>query len=366
MGGWLVQRFGFGALAFETVVLGIVLTLIAATALREPTRATLRRGAVTGVRGYASLVSRREVKLVAAVRFLPTIYWGTMTLLLPLLIYRLSQQVIVVSIYSAVSLMLAAACQIGTGRAVDRLGRTLPPIFLTALIPVCGVLAALSARDLTALFAVGVLGTCVAWSISATLPPLVREVAGAAEEGRVLGFLHLLWSAAMFGGTLLAGTLVEVDPALPFAVVAAVNGLTWLAALTLHRQTKARLKAALARRRDNTIPDGVSAADLARDTERILATRPGLDALRTSLCPSLARCVDVFADPRTGWTAAEVKHFRSCPYCFEVGAAMARASSRLARRSTPLEPQPLAPQTERSASLGERLSRAVRRILTSR
>jgi MFS family permease len=178
--------------------------------------------------------------LVATVRFLPTIYWGTMTLLLPLLIYRLSQQVIVVSLYSAVSLLLAAACQIGTGRAVDRLSRTVPPILLTAMIPICAFLAALSARSLTALFAVGVLGTCVAWSISATLPPLVREVTGTAEEGRVLGFLHLLWSAAMFGGTILGGALVEVDPSLPFAVVGVVNTLTWVAALTLHRWSRAR------------------------------------------------------------------------------------------------------------------------------
>ncbi len=94
-----------------------------------------------------------------------------------------------------------------------------------------------------------------------------------------------------------------------------------------------------------------AAEDLTRDTEKILATRPGLDALRTASCPSIARCVEVFTDPRAGWTDRERQHFRSCPYCFEVGTAMARASSRLA------------PRVEERAPPPERLAAAIRRIL---
>jgi MFS family permease len=241
-GGWVVDRLGFGALAYWTVGLGIALTLVAWRFLGEPERTSARRGVAFGLQGYVGLVGRREVILVGAIRFLPTVYWGVMTLLMPLLIYRLSGQVLVASLYSAVSLLLAAASQLATGRAVDRLSRTLPTVLLTALVPPCAVLAAVSSHSLPSLFAVGVVGTCVAWSISATLPPLVREVAGPAEEGRVLGFLHLLWCSAMFGGTMLGGALVDLDPALPFLVVGALNAVTWLAALALHRRARGSVR----------------------------------------------------------------------------------------------------------------------------
>lgn len=236
LGGWVVATFGFRYLAYGTVAFGVLLTLAAWRFLGEPGLTPNRQGVGSGLRGYLGLVRRREVILVGCVRFLPTLYYGVMTLLMPLLIYRLSGQILVVSAYSATSLLLAAASQVATGRAVDRLSRTLPTLLLTALVPISAILAALSSRSLPALLVAGVLGTCVAWSISATLPALVREVAGPAEEGRLLGLFHLLWSGAMFGGTMLAGALVDVDASLPFAVVGVLNSLTWLAALSLHRR----------------------------------------------------------------------------------------------------------------------------------
>ena len=72
-------------------------------------------------------------------------------------------------------------------------------------------------------------------------------------------------------------------------------------------------------------------ADLTREAERLLARRAGLAALRTSSCPQIDRCISFFSDPQAGWTPAEVRHFRSCPYCFEVGLALSRASSRIQR-----------------------------------
>jgi MFS family permease len=232
--GWAVARFGFGALALGLIASGAALTLAAARLLGEPAAAPVeRRGIGSGVRGYGDLLRRPEVRLLGCVRFLPTCYWGVMTLLMPLLVFRLSRSVEVVSLYAAVSLLLAAGCQILTGRVIDSISPTRPPLVLTALVPVCAALAALASSSLPALFATGVMGTCVAWSLSATLPPLAREVAGPAEEGRVLGFLHLLWCTAMLGGTLLAGALVDLSAALPFGLVAALNAPTWLAARAL-------------------------------------------------------------------------------------------------------------------------------------
>jgi len=239
--GWVVARYDFRLLSLGLIACGLALTLAAALLLAEPAGAVAeRRGVRSGIRGYGKLLRRREVRLLGCVRFLPTCYWGVMTLLMPLLVFRLSGDVLTVSLYAAVSLLLAAGCQIVTGRAVDALSRTTPPLVLTALIPVCAGLAALASGSLPALFAAGVLGTCVAWSLSATLPPLVREVAGSAEEGRILGFLHLLWCTAMLGGTVLAGALVDLSAALPFAIVAALNAPTCLATWGLARHIARR------------------------------------------------------------------------------------------------------------------------------
>lgn len=234
--GLIVSRYGFQALSVAFILVSLLVVATAARFLGDVAGAPRSRGGVaSNLRGYGELLRRREVQFLSATRFLPTCYWGVMTLLMPLLIYRLSQNVLVVSQYAAVSLLLAAGCQLLTGRIVDRVSRTAPPVVLTALIPICGLLAALSARSLPALFAVGVLGTCVAWSLSATLPSLVREIAGPAEEGRILGYLHLIWSIAMLGGTLLGGAIVDLDPSLPFAVVAVLNVPTALATWLLSR-----------------------------------------------------------------------------------------------------------------------------------
>lgn len=244
--GWVVAAQGFQRLALGIVAAGVALTVAAALLLGEPAETgPERRGVRSGVRGYGGLLRRSEVRLLGCVRLLPTCYWGVMTLLMPLLIYRLSGSVLTVSWYAAVSLLLAAGCQILTGRLVDTRSRTVPPRVLTALIPVCAALAAASSGSLPALFAVGVLGTCVAWSLSATLPPLVREVAGSAEQGRILGFLHLLWCTGMLGGTVLAGALVDRSAALPFAVVAVLNVPTWLAARGLARAIATRQRTAI-------------------------------------------------------------------------------------------------------------------------
>ena len=94
---------------------------------------------------------------------------------------------------------------------------------------------AVAAHSPTALFAVGVVGTAAAWSLSGTILPLVRAAAPADRAGQVVGLLHLLWSLAMLAGTLLGGWLVVVSPALPFWAVALLNLPTPVAALRLRR-----------------------------------------------------------------------------------------------------------------------------------
>jgi hypothetical protein len=57
------------------------------------------------------------------------------------------------------------------------------------------------------------------------LPGLVTLAAEPAIHGRVFGMLHLLWIFAMILGTLLGGTLLEIDVRLPFGIVGLLNGI---------------------------------------------------------------------------------------------------------------------------------------------
>lgn len=178
-----------------------------------------------------------RVRQLALLRFLTTNYWGAVNFLWPLLIARLSGDPATAARFGTVSLTLAALAQLGTGRLIDANGPGRPAAALAILTPLIGALAALAiaAHSLPALFAIGVVGTCAAWSLSGTIPPLIYATAPAEQAGQVVGLLHLLWSLAMLTGTLIAGWLVAIHPALPFGAVALGTLPAAVAALRLRR-----------------------------------------------------------------------------------------------------------------------------------
>lgn len=240
--GWVAERSGFATYGLALLVATVLLILLAVVLLpapiREPAAALAPSGVAAPLRTYRALLASRPFLLVAAVRLFPTLYWGAATVLMPLLLYRLSGTVVGASLYLTVSLSLAAGCQLLTGRLADRLGRGRPVLILTLLLPLAAATAALTTGSYPLLFAAGVFSTCVAWSISVTFPPLVRELAPPAERGRALGLLHLVWVIAMIAGANAGGRLVELHPALPFAVAALLNLPTALAGLALYRHLR--------------------------------------------------------------------------------------------------------------------------------
>jgi MFS family permease len=233
--GTAAEQWGFGAFGAGLAVAAV--GLAAAVALLLPSAAPAGPSAHRGVglRGLALLARNPGLRLVATVRFLPTVYWGAATVLMPLLLYRRSGSVVGASLYLTVSLAVAAACQIAVGRLADRVGWRWPIAALTALLPLAALGTALAAGSYAGLFAAGVFATCVAWSLSVSFPPLVRELAAEGESGRALGVLHMLWVVAMIVGTNAGARLVEVDASLPFLIGAAINVPTALAGLALGR-----------------------------------------------------------------------------------------------------------------------------------
>lgn len=181
---------------------------------------------------YLPLLRQRSAQLLIALRLFINSFWGMASLLLPLLIYRVSHSESMPAYYASVSLAVAAACQLLTGVLRDRYGRLWPLLVSGGGFALCGVGVGLCWQSLPALFAFGTGLTATAWAISTLIPSLINDVAGPQEKSRLVGLLHLVWSSAMVLGNLLGGSLVELDPGLPFfggALLAAGGTLcAWL------------------------------------------------------------------------------------------------------------------------------------------
>lgn len=233
--GPAADRWGFTIVGIGGLILSIALLSI--TLARLPEAPNVRGGRPPGptelLATYARLLRRRSIALVCVIRLLPTCFYGSTSLLIPLFVYRLSHSVAVASLYATASLLLSTTAQQIVGRIIDRFGPLGPVRVLTGLLPIVAVFSALAAESLPALIVAGLCATPTLWCISTTFPPLVREVAPAESHGRALGLIHLIWSSGMLIGTITGGTLVSVNPHLPFALFAVCNLLTFPAAVAL-------------------------------------------------------------------------------------------------------------------------------------
>ena len=127
------------------------------------------------------------------------------TLAMPLLIYRVAQSESMAAYFAAVSLVVAAACQLGAGVLNDRLGHEKPLLISAAGICLSAVGMAFFHDSLTGLFVFGTALTGTAWAVSTLVPKLINDVAAADEKNRVVGLGHMAWSTSMVSGSLIGG-----------------------------------------------------------------------------------------------------------------------------------------------------------------
>ena len=208
------------------LVAGLVLPAIGAA--RPEAKAEERR---------TSFTARREIWFLIGLRYLPTCYWGAVTLILPLLIYRLTESNAAVSTFSAASLAIAAVCQIATGRLCDRIGRW-RPIFVAAAIETLSAIGLVFYSDsITGIYVFGTLAAASAWSLSTTMPGLLQLVARPGEQGRLVGFAHFVWSAGMLTGGLGGGYLMDVSSTQPFAISVGLMLVALYCAVGLYRSS---------------------------------------------------------------------------------------------------------------------------------
>jgi MFS family permease len=196
---------------------------------------------VSSLGGYKRIF-RRRIFILGLLRFLPTCYYGVMTLL-PLLIKQGGGSNTAVAWYAAGSAIFASLSQLLAGRVSDRWGVRLPTVaaFTTILVAIGGTI--IMAGSVWGLYIFGALGVSAAWALSTLLPGLVTVAAEPGIHGRVFGMLHLLWTLAMILGTLLGGTLLEIDVRLPFGIVGILNGIALILTVPFFRMRSVQTQA---------------------------------------------------------------------------------------------------------------------------
>ena len=160
--------------------------------------------------------------MLILLRFLPTCFYGVMTLL-PLIIKQQSGSNAAVAAYVTGSSIFATLTQLAAGRLADKYGVKLPTqiSFSVILLAILGLIV--TGQSLWGLFIFGSLGIGAAWALSTLLPGMVTRTAEPDIRGRVFGALHLIWTFAMAIGTLLGGNLLGISIGLPFMIVGVLN-----------------------------------------------------------------------------------------------------------------------------------------------
>ena len=169
------------------------------------------------IEAYLNLSRRRNIQMLIGLRVFPTYYWGSVNLLMPILIARIAG-VKATGYYGAVSLLFAFGCQLVVGRICDRIGHRTPALVANAIVTLLAFGVAFFHDSLIALEVFGVLGAGAAWSLSTTIPRFINEFTEPHEKGHGVGLTHLAWSTGFLLGYVASGFLVNFSVHVPFIV----------------------------------------------------------------------------------------------------------------------------------------------------
>lgn len=166
---------------------------------------------------YLNLIRRPEIWMLIGLRVFPTYYWGSVNLLMPILISRIAG-VKATGYYGAISLLFAFGCQLVVGRICDRIGHRTPALVSNAIVTLLAFGVAFFHDSLIALEVFGILGAGAAWSLSTTIPRFINEFTELDEKGHGVGLTHLAWSTGFLLGYVASGFLVNISVHVPFIV----------------------------------------------------------------------------------------------------------------------------------------------------
>lgn len=191
--GEVIARIGYGVFGGGAVLLVSILFLGACLFLPKSSQAREASSKTAGIdafQAYLNLSRRREMRMLIGLRLLPTYYWGSVNLLMPVLISRIAG-VKTTGYYGAISLLFAFGCQLATGKLCDTFGHRAPAFVANCLVTLLAFGVVFSHQSLVALEIFGVLGTGAAWALSTTIPRFINEFTAPDEKGHGVGITHL-------------------------------------------------------------------------------------------------------------------------------------------------------------------------------
>jgi MFS family permease len=224
LAGLLIERYGYGTFSWFAMALSASIVLAVIFLM-----AHFRGQAVEAVSvralwsGMISTTRQANVRLLIGLRCLPTIYYGMLTVHIPLLLNSLSGSKVLVAAYITTTLIVASVAQLLAGRAADRWGARLPTLAAYSALIFSGIGLTLQVRTVWGLFAFGVLGNAAAWSLSTMMYLWVNDGVPKAEHPPTFGLLHAVWSLSMMSGSVLGGLSAFGLAGLPFLVASLFN-----------------------------------------------------------------------------------------------------------------------------------------------
>lgn len=213
--------FGIGAVVFAGVLFIGACFFLPRLARQRSSNSQRKQGGIwkstLNIGAYIDLSRRRNMKLLIGLRVFPTYYWGSVNLLMPILIARIAG-VKATGYYGAVSLLFAFGCQLAIGRICDAIGHRTPALVANALVTLLAFGVAFFHDSLIALEVFGILGAGAAWGLSTTIPRFINEFTEPHEKGHGVGLTHLAWSTGFLLGYVASGFLINFSVHVPFIV----------------------------------------------------------------------------------------------------------------------------------------------------
>ena len=223
--GEVIERIDYSVFGIGAIVLAGSLFVGACLFLPRLTRRVSRSQrsrdgiwkSTLNVEAYLNLSRRRNIQMLIGLRVFPTYYWGSVNLLLPILIERIAG-VKATGYYIAISLLFAFGCQLAMGRICDRVGHRVSAFVASAILTLFAFGLAFFPNALIALEGFGILGAGAAWALSITIPRFINEFTEPHEKGHGVGLTHLAWSSGFLLGYVASGYLINISVQVPFIV----------------------------------------------------------------------------------------------------------------------------------------------------
>jgi MFS family permease len=246
--GMIIERYGFTAFSWFAIALSTGAVLIVALVMPNLSQDGPAQPVSLGStwRGILATARQTNVQFVVGLRSLPTIFYGMLTVFIPLLLNDLTGSKVLVAAYGTTTLIVASSAQLLAGRSADRWGARRPTLVAYALIILSGIGLAVTAGTVWGLFVFGVLGNTAAWSLATLMYVWINDGVPKAEHPPTFGLLHAVWSISMITGSVVGGWFITALPGLPFLLGGLLN--VGALVLILNYYKRASVQAAVAAR----------------------------------------------------------------------------------------------------------------------